>query len=357
MRLGRAVDAGALAAARSLRLGQPAALSEAAAVARVNGVAPGIGSIATSVQFGVNSRGENTVTMAAGRTVPTTFMRVLGHQDMQVGVTATAAVTPIDMVLVLDQSGSLQQTGSWSSLQQAAGNFVGYFNDSIDQLGLVSFQLTGVDRFQINHGFKTSITSTINAMPAAGDTNTGEGLRLALQQMQRTNIRSSSGKVVVFFTDGRPTAVRAAVGLPGNPQDRVVAVNSASNSNIRGYFDNPDTLPQDVLVSPPDGCNNIAVCFGWDETTVRTQSQQAGLAMADAIRGQGITIYVIALGDPGQPDPLLTPDLDYLRVIANEGGITNSSQPEGRMFFAPSASQLQSVFNLVAQDLLVRLAG
>jgi hypothetical protein len=79
--------------------------------------------------------------------------------------------------------------------------------------------------------------------------------------------------------------------------------------------------------------------------------------MADAIRGQGITIYVIALGDPGQPDPLLTPDLDYLRVIANEGGITNSSQPEGRMFFAPSASQLQSVFNLVAQDLLVRLAG
>ena len=357
MRLGRAVDAGALAAARSLRLGQSAALSEAAAVAKVNGVAPGIGNASTSVQFGVNSRGENTVTMVAGRTVPTTFMRVLGHQDMQVGVTATAAVTPIDMVLVLDQSGSLQRTGSWRSLQQAAGNFVGYFDDSIDQLGLVSFQLTGVDRFQIGHSFKRSITSAINAMPSAGDTNTGEGLRFALQQMQRANVRPSSGKVVVFFTDGRPTAVRAAVGIPGNPQDRVVAVNAASNSNIRGYFDNPDALPHDVLVNPPDGCDDIAVCFGWDETTVRVQSRQAGLAMADAIRGQGVTIYVIALGDPGQIDPLLTPDLDYLRVVANEGGIASSSQPQGRMFFAPSASELQSVFNLVAQDLLVRLAG
>ncbi|MFV1986011.1 MAG: VWA domain-containing protein [Gemmatimonadota bacterium] len=356
LRLGRAVDAGALAGARALRLGQPAAVSEATAVARANGVAPGVGDIATSIQFGVNSRGENTITMQAGRTIPTTFMKVLGRQDMTLGVSATAAVTPLDLVLVLDQSGSLRRTNSWGNLQNAARNFVGYFDDSIDQLGLVSFQLTGVDRFQIGPNFKRAITSEISAMPSAGDTNMGEGLRLALQQMQRGNIRQTSGKVVVFFTDGRPTATRATIGLPGNPQDRIISTNAATSNAVRGYFDNPDAIPPDILVSP-DGCPDFLVCFGWDEATVRSQSQQAGLVMADAIRSQGIVIYSIALGDPNQIDPLLTPDLDYLRSIANEGGISSPTQPQGRMFFAPSPAELQGVFDLVARDLLVRLAN
>ncbi len=357
VRLGRAVDAGVLAGARSLRLGQPMARTEAAAVAKANGVSPGVGDIATSIQFGVNARGENTITMQAGRTIPTTFMRVLGHQDMTLGVTATAAVTPLDLVLVLDQSGSLGRTNSWRSLQSAARNFVGYFNDSIDQLGLVSFQVMGFDRFQISHSFKNTITSQINSMPPLGDTNMGEGLRLALQQMQRSNIRPSAGKVVVFFTDGRPTAVRAAIGPPGSPQDRIIATSSATTNVVRGYFDNPDAILPDVRPGPVDGCSDVPLCFGWDEPTVRIQSQLAGLAMADAIRAQGIVIYTIALGDPNQIDPLLTPDLDYLRSIANEGGLVSSSQPQGRMFFAPSPAELQGVFDLVAQDLMVRLSG
>lgn len=357
MRLGRAVDAGALAGARSLRLGRPAALSEAAAVAKANGVARGVGDIATSVKFGVNARGENTVTMDAGRTIPTTFMKVLGRDDMELGVTATAAVTPIDLVLVLDQSRSLQNSNSWTPLQHAARSFVGYFDNSIDQLGLVSFQTSAVDRFQIAHGFKQTITSTINAMPSVGSTNMGEGLRLALQQMQRPNVRSSSGKVVVFFTDGRPTAVRTAIGPPGNPQDRIMVVTSIITNQLWGYFDNPDALPLDVSPGNPDGCISASVCFGWDEATARAQSQLAGLNLADAIRNEGVVIYTIALGNQNASDPLLTPNLDYLRQISNEGGVSNSSQPEGRVFFAPSASELQGVFNLVAQDLLVRLAG
>ena len=356
LRLGRAVDAGVLAGARALRTGQAAARTEAAAVARVNGVAPGVADITTSFQFGVNSRGENTITMAAGRTIPTTFMRVLGHDAISLGVTATAALTPIDMVLVLDQSGSLRTTNSWRSLQDAARNFVGYFNDSIDQLGLVSFQLTAVDRVQIDHNFRGRITGAISSMPSLGDTNMGEGLRLALQQMQRPNVRQSSGKVVVFFTDGRPTAVRTNIGPAGNPQDRIMATHAMTTNSVRGHFDNPNQIPPDV-VPTPDGCVDVATCFGWNQATVRTQSQQAGLAMASRIRDEDVVIYAIALGDPNQTDPMLQPDLDYLRMIANEGGIASSSQPQGRMFFAPSQAELQKVFDLVAQDLLVRLAN
>jgi hypothetical protein len=50
------------------------------------------------------------------------------------------------------------------------------------------------------------------------------------------------------------------------------------------------------------------------------------------------------------------PDLDYLRLLANEGGVADPNQPKGRMFFAPSAAELEEVFDLVTADLLARLA-
>jgi Flp pilus assembly protein TadG len=355
VRLGRAVDAGSLAAARALRLGQAAAQSEAAAVAKANGVQSG-GGVSTSIEFGINNRGENTVTMRANRTIPTIFMKVLGQNDLDLGVSATAAVPPIDLVLVLDQSGSLGATNSFGSLQTAASNFVGHFDDSIDQLGLVSFQVTAMERFGMSHSFTTPVRNAINAIQPAGDTNVGEGLRLALQQMQGPAVRPRSGKVVVFFTDGRPTALRVPVGPPGNAQDRVIAANTIITNSIRGYFDNPDAISLNTQATP-DGCADWVDCFGWDEPTVRAQAGQSGLTMADALRNEGAVIYVVALGNPGHANPMLTPDLDYLRQIANEDGIVDTNQPQGRAFFAPSTAQLQQMFDLVAQDLVVRLAN
>ncbi len=354
VRLSRAVDAGSLAAARSLRLGQAAARGEAVAVAGANGVVNG-GGVSTSVEFAVNGRGENTVTMHAARTIPTTFMRILGRTDMDLAVSATAAVPPVDLVLVLDQSGSLQITGSWADLQNAARAFVRQFDDAIDQMGLVTFQLGATNRFAISGGFTAPILATINAMQSVGDTNMGEGLRLASLQMQRSNVRPSSRKVVVFFTDGRPTAVRGPVGPPGNPADRVVAVYANRTGAVRGYFDNPDALPPD-RVSSPAGCLDVAQCWTWDETLVRTQGRQQALQWAGQLRQQGVTIYSIGLGNPNASDPLLTPDLGFLRQVANENGIVDPNQPAGRMFFAPQAQDLQQVFDLVARDLLVRLS-
>jgi hypothetical protein len=54
---------------------------------------------------------------------------------------------------------------------------------------------------------------------------------------------------------------------------------------------------------------------------------------------------------------MLTPDLDYLRQLANEDGITDPTQPKGKSYFAPTADDLRAIFNLVARDLIVRLAS
>ena len=349
-RLGRAVDASALAAARSLRQGQATARANGVAVARANGLTDGVNGVSTSFVFGTNADGENTVTVAAGQPLSTTFMRILGHQQMTIGASATAAVPPVDLVMVLDQSGSLGSANAWDDLQDAARSFVQYFDDGIDRVGLVSYQVRGTERFQLDYDFTSSIIQSISRMSSAGDTNTGEGLRLADVQFSSVAARPRAARVVIFFTDGRPTAFRGNLG----GRDRVMAVYT-TGSRIRGYFDNPDQLPTDRSATAT-GCRNVRNCLGMNENAVRNRARAEGLQAARKLRREGVLIYTIGLGNPRANSTLLVPDLSYLRSIANEAGASNPNEPQGEMFFAPSASELRDVFRQVAQDLLVRLS-
>ena len=60
--------------------------------------------------------------------------------------------------------------------------------------------------------------------------------------------------------------------------------------------------------------------------------------------------------NPNNPNPLLSPDMPFLREIANEGGIVSGSEPQGQVYFAPSAAELDDVFESLAEQILVRLA-
>jgi Flp pilus assembly protein TadG len=368
-RMSRAVDAGVLAGARSLRNGQPVARAQALALAESNGVSSA-GGVSLDVVFGVNADGESTVSMTAFRQMPTFFLKALGMTELDIGSAATAAVPPVDLVLVLDQSGSLGNAGAFDDLQDAAKAFLSHFDEDLDQLGLVSFQLNAKDRFLIDGQFKAPIEGQINAMASVGDTNIGEGLRLALAQMKLPTVRERSVKAVVFFTDGRPTAFRGLLG-PGGPidggsslgpfipaapgvQDRILAVPTASVGRVVGYFDDPDNLPIDGL-EPPSGCAGAAQCWGWDDWLAREKAKDAGLEVANALRSDGIHIYSIGLGNRTAP-PAEHPDMDYLSLLANEDGAADGDQPRGRAYFAPSADELEAVFRQVAEDLFVRLA-
>ena len=107
----------------------------------------------------------------------------------------------------------------------------------------------------------------------------------------------------------------------------------------------------------PNGCAGAVTCFeSWNEATVREQARANGLASAEALRAAGVFVYTIALGNPGAADPLLQPDLPYLEALANVGHKAHPSQPAGRSYFAPSAGELDNVFQALAKDLLVRLS-
>ncbi len=351
-RLARAVDAGVLAGARAVRQGEDVARQRALDLAQVNGAVSSSWPSSLDVTFGVNAAGEQTVRMDGTQRMPTLLMRVLGIDSMVVRSAAVAAVPPVDLVLVLDQSGSLGDLGAFDDLQDASKRFVSYFDDRLDQLALVSFQLRGTDRFALSGSFTAGIHTAIDGMRSAGDTNMGEGLRLGMVQITGPAVRQRSAKVVVFFTDGRATSFRGKIA----GQDRMLAVSRKTSTTVRGYFDDPDSLPTDH-VAHPDGCAGVTMCFGqWTEPTVRAKARDMGLEAAEALRNAGILVYSIGLGDPGAKDPLEVPDLDYLKLIANEDGVADPHQPHGKSYFAPSAMELQAVFDLVASDLLVRLA-
>jgi Flp pilus assembly protein TadG len=347
--LSRAVDAAALAGARSIRQGEDLARQQAVALAHANGVADGDGSTLT-VDFGTQEDGSGTVTVRAESTIETFFMRVFGREFVTVSSVAVAIVPPLDIVLVLDTSGSLANAGAWDDLQAAADDFVQFFHEDIDQMGLVSFQVRGANRYWMDHPFKSQVRNEIYDMNSAGDTNPGEGLRLALQQLEGGSSRENAVRVVVFFTDGRPTAFRG----PVFGQDRIMAVYAQTWPNIRGYFNNPDNLNPDQSASP-NGCKDVPSCAPWTEPNVRQKAGAYGLQWADAVREEGIFIFAITLGDPTQTDPLKVPDHDYSRAIANEEGMTDSGQPHGRAYFSPSKAELREVFQNVAKDIVVRL--
>lgn len=371
--LSRAVDAGVLAAARTLRTGRQEARKQAIAVAVANGVPLGTAGIDYDLHFGSNGRGEELISMTASRPVPTLLTRVLGFEEVRVRSAAVAAVKPVDLVLVLDQSGSLVWEDcaggipgqkAFECLQEAAKIFVDQFNNGIDQLALVSFQIRAETEFAIGHGFKNAIKSDIDDLEAVGDTNAGEGLRLAFDQLQSPSIRPYAVKVVVFFTDGRPTAFRDQI----DGQDRILAVyNLPDGGNglgsmgppiMRGRFDSPDALSMDE-VAVADACQDAPPsqpCLGWVESTIREHSRIRAEETADAIRAQGTFIFTVGLGNPNANHPLQTPDMDHLRRLANVEGVSDPDEPRGQAYFAESGAKLEEVFRRLAQDLTVRLA-
>jgi hypothetical protein len=313
------------------------------------------------VTFGQTPEGDNTVTVAGSRPMSTSLMRLLGRRWVYVGVAATAVVPPVDLVFVIDQSGSLETAGAWDDLQDAARLFVDYFSDDLDQLSLVSFGTRGATRLPLQTPFRTAVKNQVDGMRSVGWTNTAEGLQLAYRQITSEAARERAVKVVVFFTDGRPTAFRGTIG----GRERILAVAAAAEERnvVRGYWDNPDAIPMDRWQWPADdACRNVVNCEDWTEAghpphgvLGRTIARKMGLEAAEAIRSEGAYVYTIGLGNPLAAE-LEKPDLEYLSILANENGRVSSKQPSGRMYYAPSAEELRAVFRRVADDLIIRLS-
>lgn len=360
----KAVDAAALAGAKNVRAGKSTAEGIAAAISAANGLEPDGDENVTITVRDPNVEGEVEVFARATRRLDTTFMRVLGIDEMTVAAEAEARVPPIDLVLVLDQSGSMVRNGAWKPLQQAAKRFVGMFSDDVDQVGVVHFDGMAEVAVEMQNNFASKARGRIDTMKGEvnGDTNAEEGLTFGHREVNGKASRPAALKVVVFFTDGRPTAFRHEDGKDIGGQDGILTVGTKTTGKVLGWYRGPDQAPP--TLKPDDAFKFATRCFDqpscdtggrtWNEKAIRDAARQEALDQAKAMRDDGIFIFTIGLGNKKATSLEEVPDEKLLEEMANPKG--TGSGTIGGYFFAEKPEDLDRVFQAVAADILARLS-
>jgi Flp pilus assembly protein TadG len=260
-RLSAAVDASALATARSLNVGQTVAAQECnatqlganyfnanfpAGVMRTTLV--GTQDLSTcpgNTRIVINETAVHmrTVTVTVSVTVPTFFMRILGFNNSTVAATGQAARRDSNIMLVLDRSNSMNNSsGSCSALGSAALTFVNQFVEGRDQVGLVTFQTGANVDFEPSLTFKSALTTALNSMRCGGDTSTAQGLYLAYDRIKNTINQPGALNVILLFTDGEPNGLVA---------DFVIKTQTDTRYDAQNYSQPVSTGPSSCQVPGP----------------------------------------------------------------------------------------------------------
>lgn len=137
------------------------------------------------------------------------------------GTTTTKAV-PMDIVLVLDQSGSMKNNFGngtrQSAMKEAVNSFIGevaakYSTEADHRMAIVTFGTNAdplVGWTAVDSDGATKLTGKISSLPEdpSGATNVGEGMELAKNLTGNdayTGDNTDRQKTVIVFTDGVPT--------------------------------------------------------------------------------------------------------------------------------------------------------
>ena len=215
-RLNAAVDSAALAAARAVPTGnnqteQIASARAAAAdffAANIpnNYLLSSPKIISTDVVF---NGGQAIIDVKAEAPMPVSIMQVMNFTSLTPVAAAQTIRNDLDMALVIDTSGSL--VDSASTVRASAKSFLNKFNVTQDRVALVHFASGAETDAAINpsaRGFnRTAMASKITGYTFTGGTASVEGMWNAREQLNLVPLANrSTMRVIVFFSDGAPTA-------------------------------------------------------------------------------------------------------------------------------------------------------
>ncbi|NVM75149.1 Flp pilus assembly protein TadG [Duganella sp. SG902] len=217
-KLNAATDAAGLAAARAISNGknQTEQIANAKAAAQRFFAAnfPPNYLMSTATLNDVNvafNTSEVTITVSASATMPTALFGGFSTGPMSPGVLTETKRKDLDMVVVLDTSGSL--SGSAANVRSSAKTFLNQFNVERDRVGLLHFSYGAVVDDPIRQtarGFdRASMLDNITSYSFSGSTASPEGMyaaRAQINSVPTTNNNRSSLRVIVFFSDGAPNS-------------------------------------------------------------------------------------------------------------------------------------------------------
>jgi Flp pilus assembly protein TadG len=382
--LSKAVDAGALAGAKNVSnpYVDPRALAQEFCDENFPPGAFGTPGAGTgSATFNVTQT-TSRIDVDGHATAPAIMAQLLGIHDVPVSSGGAADMRPVEIMLVLDRSGSMAGQ-PMADLKVAAKSFLDYFADtqSRDKCGLISFATSAhVDR-ALNTNFVTPLKTAITNMVAANYTNSEDAIDQADGPSGFTNQNGvpSDSKIqqfLVFFSDGRPNTFRGLFRYKGVTYD-AVAHSEGNCDFINGRWDTqtlnwnlfyPDreaTLIANGAHVTGDGilpsrCGANKVTARWNifdthplagyapdacsipETVLHdyTCATAADLAVehAQELKDKDIVVYAIGLGDKINST--------FLDRVA--------SGPQ-QVYIAPTSADLQAIFQKIAKDIKLRL--
>ncbi|MFZ0590682.1 MAG: VWA domain-containing protein [Bryobacteraceae bacterium] len=396
VKLSAAVDAAALAGGRSLNSGQGTAKATAQTYFSANFPANYWNSVASAlVTVNLNQSCNSapqckvrTVTVQGQATVPLIFMRIFGFTQTIVADTGQASRRDVNIILVLDRSGSMQASGSCGPMKAAAQEFVDMFSSGTDTLGLITFMQSANLDFAPTTNFQPGMNTVIGQLICTSSTATADTLHLAYQQILAIG-QPEKLNVIVLFTDGIPNGVRATypgtattkcqAGVPltgsiseGSPTSGVWDATGVPDwSQPKGvipvpgcaFATNPNAVDQDVayipdadlwgnstrccFITPPfDASNHIPVntFAAINAASINAADNQARTIRND--RTYQPIIYAIGYS------VLINKPL--LLSIANDPSSPtyDPSVPAGLFVYAPDKSALSSAFNTIASQIL-----
>jgi Flp pilus assembly protein TadG len=374
--LAKAVDAAALAGMNSLSDGTFTASSVASATFAANYGRPGrdTGTVTPSIVFAKDA-GDNTIlNVNATATIKTFFIRVLPTwKTMSVTARSQATRAKLIMTLVLDRSGSMDLNGGADAMRGAVTNFVNKFDDNNDRVALVTYASSQSTDFQMGRPFKQPIIAKVKSIYPNGNVGGGTfsqgGLTNALVQNNSVIVLPGENvaRVTVFFTDGYANIIQDRLNCPSSTLLNFGGYDENCNCFCVGFFD------------PGNGTqlgarNNTAPCSGsgygstycpattsfksakyggasrsFLRANVTEEAEYRALQVAKDMRAAGTTVFSIGLGDDINKD--------FLKELANDptGQNFDPNMPVGDAVFAPTADDLQEVFETIATRILLRL--
>jgi Flp pilus assembly protein TadG len=311
----------------------------------------------------------NAVQVTATAAVPTYFARVFGIDAINVDATATACspctAKPLDVMVVLDRTGSMCQVGNGQSdapqctdlanAKEGVRTFLEFMDPTIDRVGLAVFP-PALDR------------STLCVTPNNGP----QGSRYGYDAYWPEWIPDPRGKTPGIYAIGSLVSdylVRSGNRYVLNPASsllqyldcvRAAGTTSYSNAIIEAQYElftHGRGNVQDVIIFLSDGAANTTPRFTenyLDNPTDRARPCGSGIKAAAQVKAGGTLIYSIGYDLNGQ-------GTDYERCRnPNNGADEGISAFEAMQQIAsdrlnfynkPDPGQLNTIFTEIARDI------
>ena len=391
-RLNAAVDAAGLAAARAVSRGEDAASRNASAIAAAGrafqanypdgylGSTPAMRAPVLAVDAG-----RVVVDTSATASMPVGLTAVMGFTRLDIEASAQAVRRDLDLALVLDASTSLAPAAQ--QVRDAAALFLDRFNPDTDRVALVRFAHGAVADAPIRataRGFdRPAMRQQLQATQFHGYTNSAEGLWLAREQLNAiAPMQRSTLRVMLFFSDGVPTAFASRFGIaaPAGCGGVGVLVSDIDGASVRGLWraDRQDeavpgcgavALASNALPSLYDahamprpiqvvggGPRPVTADPTW--TNVNRAARNLAEAMAAQARADGIHVYTIGLGPELEQHSGADHETgsDLLRCMANTADAPARcrmpAQPAGVHCHAQDVQDLKPCFATLGAEIL-----